>query len=113
MSEPYRIGLIGYGRINRDIAERVQAADDTELGYVYVRSEKEGIPTDIQISTPEEIADHPVDLSVEAATPAVLADLAEPILAESDLLVLSGSAVADPEGGGGAAGGGGRPPPTT
>lgn len=91
----HRIGLIGYGRIGSDIADRVRDAPDTELGYVYVRSEKADLPSEIQISSPEELADHPVDLAVEAATPAVLEALAEPVLGESDLLVLSGSAFAD------------------
>lgn len=91
----HRIGLIGYGRIGSDIADRVRDAPDTELGYVYVRSEKDDLPPEVQITSPAELADHPVDLAVEAATPAVLEDLAEPILAESDLLVLSGSAFAD------------------
>lgn len=91
----HRIGLVGYGRIGRDIAKRVMAAEDTELAYVYVRSEKEDIPKHIQITSPDQLADYPVDLSVEAATPAVLADLAKPLLAQSDVLVLSGSAFAD------------------
>lgn len=97
MTQTHTIGLVGYGRIGTDIADRVRDAPDTELGYVYVRSEKDDLPPEIQLSSPEELADHPVDLAVEAATPGVLADLADPILAESDLLVLSGSAFADRE----------------
>jgi aspartate dehydrogenase len=93
---PHQIGLIGYGRIGTDLAERIRAAPDTELAYVYVRSPKPEVD-EPQLSAPGELADHPVDLVVEAATPAVLAELAEPILEGSDLLALSGSAFADPE----------------
>lgn len=93
---PHEIGLIGYGRIGEDLADRVRAAPDTELAYVYVRSPKPEVD-EPQLSAPEELAAHPVDLVVEAATPAVLAELAEPILVGSDLLALSGSAFADPE----------------
>ncbi|GAB7093919.1 aspartate dehydrogenase [Halolamina litorea] len=92
----HRIGLLGYGRIGTDLADRVRQASDTELAYVYVRSLKSEID-EPQLTDPDELADHPVDLVVEAATPAVLAELAEPILAGSDLLALSGSAFADPE----------------
>ena len=92
----HEIGLIGYGRIGEDLATRIRAAPDTELAYVYVRSPKPEID-EPQLTDPSELADHPVDLVVEAATPDVLAELAEPVLAESDLLVLSGSAFADPD----------------
>jgi aspartate dehydrogenase len=93
----YTIGLIGYGRIGEDVAERARADPDFDLEYVYVRSEKGELPTSLQISDPDELAERPVDMVVEAATPAALEALAEPILAASDLLVLSGSAFADPD----------------
>lgn len=89
----HRIGLLGYGRIGTDLADRIRAAPDTELAYVYVRSPKPEID-EPQLTAPDELADHPVDLVVEAATPDVLAELAEPILDASDLLALSGSAFA-------------------
>jgi aspartate dehydrogenase len=92
----YTIGLIGYGRIGRDLAGRVAADPDFDLEYVYVRSEKEELPGSVQISDPEELSDRPVDAAIEAATPAALEALAEPVMAASDLFVLSGSAFADP-----------------
>jgi aspartate dehydrogenase len=93
----YDIGLIGYGRIGRDIAERAQADPDFDLAYVYVRSPKSELPDSLQISDPEELATRSVDAVVEAATPAALKALAEPALEAGDLFVLSGSAFADPE----------------
>lgn len=92
----HEIGLLGYGRIGTDLADRIRAAPDTELAYVYVRSPKPVID-EPQLTDPDELPEHPVDLVVEAATPRVLAELTEPILAASDLLALSGSAFADPQ----------------
>ena len=45
----YTVGLIGYGRIGTDLAERARADPEFELEYVYVRSEKEELPADLQI----------------------------------------------------------------
>jgi len=92
----HTIGLIGYGRIGTDLAERARADPDFELEYVYVRSEKDELPSSVRITEPGELAARPVDVSIEAATPAALEALAEPVLEASDLLVLSGSAFADP-----------------
>jgi len=93
----YTVGLVGYGRIGTDLVERARADPAFELEYVYVRSEKESLPADLQLTDPEALAETPVDMAIEAATPAALESLAEPILGASDLLVLSGSAFADPE----------------
>jgi aspartate dehydrogenase len=93
----HSIGLVGYGRIGRDLAERIRAAPDTDLAYVYVRSEKAELSPSVQITDPAALDDRPVDLAVEAATPAALDALAGSLLEASDLLVLSGSAFADPE----------------
>jgi aspartate dehydrogenase len=92
----YSIGLIGYGRIGEDIAGRARADPEFELAYVYVRSTKPELPEELQLTEPEELAATPVDMAVEAATPAALEALAEPVLSASDLLVLSGSAFAEP-----------------
>jgi aspartate dehydrogenase len=93
----YSIGLIGYGRIGEDLVDRVRANPEFDLAYVYVRSKKPGLPDEIQLTEPAALSSTPVDMVVEAATPAALEALAEPILSASDLLVLSGSAFADPE----------------
>ncbi|MFB6079561.1 MAG: aspartate dehydrogenase domain-containing protein [Haloferacaceae archaeon] len=93
----HTIGLVGYGRIGRDLAERVEAAPDVDLAYVYVRSEKAGLPPSVQVTDPADLERRSADLTVEAATPAAVDALADRILAANDLLVLSGSAFADPE----------------
>lgn len=93
----YTVGLIGYGRIGADLAERVRAASEFKLAFVYVRSKKPALPDDLQLTEPAELAARSVDAVVEAATPAALESLAKPALMAGDLFVLSGSAFADPD----------------
>jgi len=97
MSDPHTVGLIGHGRIGRDLVERIESAPTVELAYVYVRSQRDALPSSVQITDPAALEARPVDLAVEAATPGALAELAGPVLSASDLLALSGSAFADPE----------------
>lgn len=89
------LGLVGYGRINRAIHDYARDDPAFEVAYVLVRSEKEAIPAHKQVREPAELAERPVDLCVEAATPRVLADHGGTVLRASDLAVLSGSAFAD------------------
>ncbi|WP_276302286.1 aspartate dehydrogenase domain-containing protein [Halorussus lipolyticus] len=95
MTQTYTLGLLGFGRIGRALAEYVESAPDFELDYVLVRSEKEGLPQEKQVTDPTRLADRPVDLVVEAATHEVVADLGATVLQASDLMVLSGSAFVD------------------
>jgi aspartate dehydrogenase len=95
MTEAYTIGLLGFGRIGRALADYVESDPDFELDYVLVRSEKDDLPSEKQVTEPAELANRPVDLAVEAATHEVLADLGETVLEASDLMVLSGSAFVD------------------
>jgi predicted dinucleotide-utilizing enzyme len=91
----YEIGLLGFGRIGRALYKYVESDPDFELGYVFVRSPKDDLPAEKQVTDPSELGDRPVDLVVEAATHEVLADLGERVLESSDLMVLSGSAFVD------------------
>lgn len=95
MTEPYTLGLLGFGRIGRALADYVAADPAFELDYVLVRSPKPELEGAVQLTDPAALADRPVDLCVEAATHEVLADLGESVLEASDLLVLSGSAFAE------------------
>ncbi|WP_198661998.1 aspartate dehydrogenase domain-containing protein [Halorussus litoreus] len=95
MTAPHTIGLLGFGRIGRALADYVESDPDFELGYALVRSEKDDLPGHKQLTDPARLADRPVDLVVEAATHEVLADLGETVLEASDLMVLSGSAFVD------------------
>jgi len=95
MTDTHTVGLLGFGRIGRALSDYVEADPDFELGYVLVRSEKDDLPAETQTTDAAELADRPVDLVVEAATPEVVADLGETVLEASDLMVLSGSAFTD------------------
>jgi aspartate dehydrogenase len=95
MAETYTIGLLGFGRIGSALADYIESDPDFELGYVFVRSPKDGLPAEKQVTDPSELGNRPVDLVVEAATHEVLADLGERVLEASDLMVLSGSAFVD------------------
>jgi len=93
------VGLVGYGRVGRDFAARVRADPGLELDYVLVRSvpDDPDLDPDVVVTEPAALADRPVDLCVEAATPEALADVAPTVLEASDVLVLSGSAFATPQ----------------
>ena len=96
MTATHTIGLVGFGRICRALYDYVEADPDFELAWALVRSEKDGLPAEKQLTDPAALADRPVDLVVEGATPEALDDLHEHLLAAGDLMVLSGSAFADP-----------------
>lgn len=95
MADTYTIGLLGFGRIGRALYGYIQADPAFELDYALVRSTKPDLAAELQVTDPEALADRPVDLCVEAATHEVVAQLGEPVLASSDLMVLSGSAFVD------------------
>lgn len=91
----YTIGLLGFGRIGRALSDYIESDPGFELEYVLVRSPKDGVPPEKQVTDSSELAERPVDLVVEAATHEVLAKLGETVLEASDLMVLSGSAFVD------------------
>ena len=95
MPPQYTVGLVGFGRIGRALYDRIESAPDFELAYAFVRSPKEGLPASKQVTDPAALADRPVDLCVEAADLDAVAELGEPILEASDLMLLSGSALVD------------------
>lgn len=97
MSSSYTIGLLGFGRIGKALYEYISEAPDFELEYAYVRSEKEELPVEKHLMDVDRLADVPVDLCVEAATHEVVGDLGETVLQTSDMLILSGSALIDPD----------------
>lgn len=95
MTDTYTIGLLGFGRIGRALYAFIRDNPDFELAYALVRSPKDELPEENQITEPLQLTEIPVDLCVEAATHEVLAEVGESVLEASDLMVLSGSAFAD------------------
>lgn len=92
------VGLVGFGRIGRFLAERIAAEAAISLDYVYTR-ELSGIPDQrvdaALISDQSELVDRSVDLTVEAAHADFVAEFGEDVLASNDLMVLSTTALAD------------------
>lgn len=99
MSEHPSVAVVGSGRIGRDLIERAVAADDVDLAGVLVRTHKDDLPVpdDRQTTDLDDLLGRDPDLVVEAATPGVLVEYAEELLAATDLMALSGSAFADPD----------------
>lgn len=95
MASPNTIGLIGFGRIGRSLYGQIQADSGYELAYAFVRSPKDELPRAKQITDPARLAETPVDLCVEVATPGAVAEVGPTVLEASDLAVLSGGALAD------------------
>jgi aspartate dehydrogenase len=91
------VGLVGYGRIGQYLAERIAGQTDTEVGFVFVSdADAYDVEGDIDVlDDAEALAERRADLVVEAATHEAVADLGPRVLASSDLLVLSTTALAD------------------
>lgn len=97
MTQILSIGLLGYGRICRALADYVERDPAFELTYVYVRSPRDDLSENLQVTDLAELSDRPVDLVVEGAAPEAVADLGDAVLPTSDLMLLSGSALVDPD----------------
>jgi aspartate dehydrogenase len=89
--------MLGFGRIGQALYEFIADDPEFELEYAYVRSEKEALPADKHLTDVSRLSEIDVDLCVEAATHEVAGELGESVLQANDMLVLSGSALIDPE----------------
>lgn len=93
------VGIIGTGTIGRAILEDLHASGRAKVAYIAVsgRNGADGVshPTRVFSDLDEALA-HPVDLLIEAATPAVLARIAPRALQSGDLCAFSCTALADP-----------------
>lgn len=96
MAETKTIGLIGYGRIGKFLADQITEEPDMSLEFVYVRdsSTAKGVGSDI-LTEQGQLADQHVDLVVEAAHADLVKNIGYHVLKSSDLLLLSTTALAD------------------
>lgn len=95
MSSTYTIGLLGFGRIGQAIYDQIRGNPDFELDYALVRTRKTELPNEKQLTDTSRLTERSVDLCVEVATPDVVAQLGPSVLEASDLMILSGSALAE------------------
>jgi len=92
-----RIGFIGFGTIGQYILEHLKN-DPIEVAFIYDRQPVTNPAlAPLAISTPEALAERckGVDLVIEAATSAVVIELAPVVLPHTDMVVFSSTAFAD------------------
>lgn len=82
------VGLIGHGRIGTYLTERIGTAPDIEIGFVHTRTD----PVD-DLGRAAATA----DIVVEAADFRTVREVGPTVVAHSNLVVLSGTALADAE----------------
>ena len=95
------IGIIGYGQIGVSLCEMLSRNSESSIGVNCVLENDPGkkiqIPTGLVRQTLDELLVPDVDLVVEAAHPKVVATLCEQILKKKNLLIMSISALGDPD----------------
>lgn len=92
-----RIGIIGYGTIGSYLAAASMDRDIAEISYIFdIDTDKTHSTTNIKkLENLEEIADHKVDLVIEAATNKVVQDIAPRVLTHTNLLIFSVTSLSD------------------
>jgi aspartate dehydrogenase len=97
MSQPIRIGIIGFGQIGSYVYESIQASESAEVVWVEDcdTHRLETLPPGIGHSHLSRTKTGDVDLVCEMAHASVVRDIGANVLKRSDLFVLSVTALAD------------------
>lgn len=91
------IGLIGYGKINKSLHERIAESVGMEVSYIYDFVDIDpDIDDDAELVERDAVGEWDVDIVIEAAVREVVQDFGERVLRSSDLFSLSTTALADP-----------------
>lgn len=92
-----RIGIIGFGRIGSSLYESIRKTRDLKVDAIYEidKEKSKQLDKSLVISDPKEFCERKVDLVVEAADFRAVQAFAPQILAGSDMLILSATALAD------------------
>ncbi len=92
-----QVGLIGYGRIGAYIHAKSKATGLFDIGFVYEpdNTKTAELDSSIVLQDPAEIFSRNIDLIVEAADFRVVRDYASRVLKQTDLMILSVTALAD------------------
>ncbi|MEW6673036.1 MAG: aspartate dehydrogenase domain-containing protein [Thermodesulfobacteriota bacterium] len=94
-----RIGIIGYGQIGSSIYEQIQQSPELNLEVVFIyeadQQKKKLMPAEVALESMDHAADFKPDLVVEAAHPKAVGRFAETVLQQTDLMIMSVSALAD------------------
>nr|WP_319513878.1 aspartate dehydrogenase domain-containing protein [uncultured Cohaesibacter sp.] len=93
------IGVIGAGTIGRSIIEHISKTANTELAFILDPvadpAHFKDISADLFVKDPEEALERDVDLVIEAAMPAALAELAPKFLKKADFCGFSCTALSN------------------
>lgn len=95
MSTQRSVGLVGFGRIGKTIADRIEQTEWLRLGFACDQRTDVLAPLEAPTYTDPGEIDEPVDLVVEAATAGVVEEYGAALLASGDLLTMSTTAFAD------------------
>lgn len=98
ISQPARIGLVGYGYIGKELVRRFSAMPGSvETAFVYNRSREAlaELPPPVQCSDLSSLERYDADLVVEVAHPSITLEYGESILKQADYMPLSVTALAD------------------
>jgi aspartate dehydrogenase len=92
-----RVGIIGHGAIGKHLVRHILATDGLELHFVYTRTPIPDAARMHATSTSQltDVLLDETDLVIEAAHPAIIADLGERILEHVDLMIVSAGALVD------------------
>lgn len=94
-----RIGIIGYGQIGASIYKQVRQTPALNLEVVFVYEsdpqKKKSMPAAIAIDSMDLAADVKPDLVIEAAHPKAVGQFAAKVLQQTDLMIMSVSALVD------------------
>jgi aspartate dehydrogenase len=95
---PRKIGLLGCGTIGARIGAAAREEGFAEVAFVHSRDRERAttlFPGARWVRDAEEVADHDVDLVIEAATPEVMRAVVLAVLAKRDMLAFTLTGLAD------------------
>ena len=93
------IGIIGFGQISASLYKQIQDSDDLNIhiDFIYDSNpeKQKSIPSALAIQSIDALANFKTDLVVEAAHPQAVRQFAATVLKQTDLMIMSVSALAD------------------
>jgi aspartate dehydrogenase len=92
-----RIGIIGFGRIGAYLYERIMKTPGLTVTSIYetIEAKRKTLDKAIVATSPEHMCKEKLDLVVEAADFRAVKEFAPQVLAKTEMLILSASALAD------------------
>ena len=96
-----RVGLVGYGQIGRAVHQMIEKDPNNGMSVVFVHDQMSdainSLPTDLVLEDLGDFASKAPDLVVEMAHPQVTRDWGRKFLENTNYMLISVTALADPE----------------